>query len=181
MHSVALYSVGSTLNNALMHHHRSQQGFTLIEILITLGIIALLAGIVIVAVNPTKQFAQARNAERQAHIATILNAIGQRMADNTGIFEGSFDVAGVTYTCDALPASRAVIKSGGVDLAKCLVPTYLSIQIPVDPNGGTWTSVSSYDTTYEISMDTLGRVTVCAPNAAGETSVPDAGELCVTR
>jgi type IV pilus assembly protein PilA len=160
---------------------RFVRGFTLIEVLIVIGIIAVLAGIVIVAINPAKQFAQARNTERQSNVTAILNAIGQRIADNKGIFAGDFSVGSTTYSCDALPASDTDISSAGVNLAKCLVPTYLSTQIPVDPDGGSWTDDTNYDSNYHVVQDDLGRVTVCAPNAADEKSIPGAEAICVTR
>src|SRR3989338_3325065 len=63
-----------------------QGGFTLIEILVVIGIIAVLAAVVIIAINPARQFAQARNSQRTANVNAILNAIGQNLADNKGVF-----------------------------------------------------------------------------------------------
>ena len=64
----------------------NKRGFTLIEILVVIGMLALLSTIVLVAVNPLRQFAEARNAQRQNDVAAILNAISERIADNGGLF-----------------------------------------------------------------------------------------------
>ena len=167
-----------------MKNIKKNKGFTLIEILVVIGIIAILAAIVIIAINPAKQFAQARNTQRQAGVNTILNAIGQRMADNKGVFAGDFTVGGTTYTCPALPTTSEAILSGtgtGTDLS-CLVPTYVS-SLPTDP---TW--VPSVDTLYDVVVgencagtSNPGRITVKAPLATGETSIPGSPAVCVTR
>ena len=168
-------------------------GFTLIEILVVIGIIAVLAAIVIIAINPAKQFAQARNTQRTSDVNAILNAVGQRIADNKGIFEGSF--LSNTEHCDEIPTSDAAITSDNGTAAAndpangsgnlgCLVPTYISA-LPNDP---TWTSGS--DTLYDIVLDedcdgnaSPGRITVKAPLSTSETAIPDAAanEICVTR
>lgn len=165
----------------------SSKGFTLIEILIVIGIIAILAAIVIVAINPAKQFAQARNTQRESNINTILNAVGQRIADNKGVFAGQFTIDSVTYTCPTLTAGTvytilddAAQSSTEIDL-DCLYPTYIPAQIPVDPVGGTWTDKDTYDTKYTIEVNDTGRVTICAPNAIAEGSLPTITDLCVTR
>ncbi len=161
--------------------HPAAKGFTLIEMLVVMGIIAALSGIVITAINPAKQFAQARNNERQSGITAILNAVGQRMTDDKGTFAGPFTVGGTAYVCPQLPSAATAISSqGGIDLS-CLTPTYISTQIPVDPNGGNWTSAQNYASAYTISADALGRVTVCAPDAATESAVPGAATICMTR
>jgi len=135
---------------------KTSKGFTLIELLIVIGIIALLAGIVIVAINPARQFAQARNAQRWSNVNAILNAVGQRMADNRGLWNSVCDAVNVT-----LPTSTTNIGSGMglVNLEPCLVPTFLP-QMVQDPVGGT-----AADTRYQIMQDaTTGRITV---NAVG--------------
>jgi type IV pilus assembly protein PilA len=159
-----------------------KRGFTLIEILVVIGIIAILAAIVIIAINPAKQFAQARNSQRTANVSSILNAIGQRMADNKGVFAGAFTIGGTTYTCPSLPTAieevctaSASCPTGGIDFS-CLVPTYIPI-ISSDPGGGATTP----DTGYTVVVDAAGRVTICAPAAAGETSIPNPTSICVTR
>jgi type IV pilus assembly protein PilA len=143
------------------------KGFTLIELLVVIGIIAILAGIVIVAVNPSRQFAQARNTERQSHVSTILNAIGQNLADN----KGTFTCAGIGT---AIGTTATAIGSGATDLS-CVVPTYIPSVIPKDPDGGT-----DADTGYTIKKDALGRYTVCAPKHA-EAPIAGSVAYCQTR
>ena len=70
---------------------RLHRGFTLIELLLVMSIISILAGIVIVAINPSRQFASARNAQRRSDVKTILESIHQHAIDQGGILYSGID------------------------------------------------------------------------------------------
>lgn len=151
----------------MKNQFRKIQGFTLLELLVVIGIIAILAGVVIVALNPGRQFAQARDAQRWSHVNTILNAIGQNMADNRG-----------NWTCTgagALPTSTARqlgTGTGNYDIDPCIVPTYVSI-MPLDPSTGNASS-----TGYTVSYDSTNRrVTISATAEISSSTNP----ITVTR
>ena len=146
---------------------KTARGFTLIEILVVIGIIAILAGIVLVAINPSRQFSQANNSQRSSNVNAILNAVGQYMADNKGAIPDSADI-----TTTAKPIGSG---SGKVDLCADLMPKYLP-SLPVDPTVTTGAvidcSVSGgYDTGYEITKDANGRITISAPDAELSASI----------
>ena len=139
---------------------KQRKGFTLIEILIVIGLIAVLAGVLIVALNPARQFSQARNAQRWNNMDTIISSIIANTTDNKGTF---------TCAAGAIPTTSTdmAVGTGNYDIGPCLVPTFAA-SLPNDPSatGAHWTSPTDYDSGYSVSRDaTSGRITVTAPAA----------------
>lgn len=135
-----------------MNMKKEQTGFTLIEILVVIGMIALLATVVLVAINPARQFRQGRDSQRISNVNAILNAIGQYLADNKGSLPA------------AITTTKQNIATSGANLCAVLVPTYIP-SLPVDPSvttGPVSACTSTYDTKYKVIKDASGRVTVSA-------------------
>lgn len=145
---------------------RTQKGFTLVELLIVVGILAVLLAIVLVAINPQQQFREANNTARKADVNAILNAVSAYAADNDGQLP-----AGITGTAKTITSTTG---TGNIDLCTALVPTYIA-DLPLDPNGSLGTespagsvcsdSGATYSTGYTIQSASGNRVTVSAPGA----------------
>lgn len=137
-----------------------KEGFTLLEILLVIAAIAILAGIVILAINPSKQLKDARNVQRRADVNTILNAVYQYSVDNDGAIP-----AGVTTSSAEICATGAANCTGVINLSVLTNnETYLTA-IPSDPNG----TCAANGVCYEILKTANNRITVSAPDAEDAT------------
>ncbi len=58
-----------------------KHGFTLLELLIVIGILAILAAVVTVVLNPAELLKQARDSQRVSDLASLNSALGMYMAD----------------------------------------------------------------------------------------------------
>lgn len=139
---------------------RSQKGFTLIEILLVVAAIAILAGIVIVAINPAKQLGDTRNAQRRSDVTTILNAAYQYAIDNNGVLPTGIGTTTPTEICAAGVATSTCATDNLIDLSVLSLNSKYVTAIPSDPqkvtaNGAGYTIIKSVD----------GRLTVAAPLA----------------
>jgi type IV pilus assembly protein PilA len=143
---------------------RNKRGFTLIEILVVIGILAVLFAIALVAINPARQFSQANNTKRRSDVNAILNAIHQYAADNKGALP------------TAITTSAATIGNGTgeADICASVVTRYLAA-LPRDPlvTGGDVTDcTASYTTNYTVVKSaTDNRITVAAPGVELEETI----------
>lgn len=122
-----------------------QKGFTLIELLVVIGILGILIAVVLVAVNPSRQFASARDTQRRADLYAVTNGVYQYATEHNG----SIPVQITTNPTD--------VGTGGLNLAADLVPTYIP-SIPKDP-GPTSTDAT---TLYSMHLDANGRLVATA-------------------
>ncbi len=149
---------------------QTKKAFTLIEILLVIGMIAVLATVVFVALDPAKRFRDARDAKRSTDAQSILSAVQTFIIDNQGSLP-----AGLTTTEKQIgtAATGCAISTGGCavsGVADCINLTtplakYLKT-IPIDPSGGTASL-----TRYSIGMDVNGIVTVKACGVEGGTNI----------
>ncbi|MEK7616202.1 MAG: type II secretion system protein [Patescibacteria group bacterium] len=144
-----------------------QRGFTLIELLIVIGIIAILAAVVMIAINPARQFSQANDTARSSNINAILNAIGQYTVDNKGKLPTS-----ITTTKTEICATGAASCTGLVDLSDLTDNAIYIGEMPVDPDCPTGCAASG--TGYWVQKLANNRIFVDAPLA-------DLASISVTR
>ena len=62
---------------------RNKKGFTLVELMIVIAILAILAAIVIFALNPAELFRRARDSQRMSDLRVLSSAISYYLADAT--------------------------------------------------------------------------------------------------
>ncbi len=67
---------------------RNNKGFTLVELLIVIGIIGFLAAAILVAVDPVKRIQDSRNSQRWSEVNSILNAVLKKQVDDRALYNG---------------------------------------------------------------------------------------------
>ncbi len=111
--------------------YKQRKGFTLIEILLVIALMGILLTTVLVAINPSRQLAQVRNAQRQSHMQALQKALDFYATKN----EGSYPPGVTSSYQDVCNTGTEIVGgvtncTGKLDL-RILVPTYI-VGIPKD-------------------------------------------------
>ena len=149
-----------------------KRGFTLIELLIVIAIIAILAGVVFVSLDPLTRFRDARDASRWTDATAILSAIKVNQVDNGGSYLAAITgaTAGTNYIIGSDSSGcntgcRVTTAAACRDLSALTTGTtaYLG-EMPVSPDGSgdSWTTTK---TGYYFTRNNNGSITVGACSA----------------
>lgn len=141
------------------------EGFSLIEILVVVALIIILATITIVAINPGKNFRDARNAQRSSDVNAILNAVTQFTSQDGNTTATFGDLA----PCDEenweagtpIWDGKGTKPADAADLQTLVTQDFI-VSIPKDPSLKT-----EGESGYVICTTATGRVQIAAPGVEG--------------
>jgi len=147
---------------------KTKKGFTLIELLVVMAIMGVLASVIVVAVNPGRQLAKARDAERETDLIAILSAVMQYASEHSGDLpdtDGNPDTSNfpTVATCIGTDAGCFNLAAAG-ESGEEIVPVYLAA-MPADPKAEDPVG----NTGYTIYVDANGHLHAAA---VGETKNP---------
>lgn len=153
-------------------YKKRRSGFTLIELLIVIAIIAALAIVVFVALNPAQRLKDTRDARRTTDVATILTAIHASIVDAKGTLPAGLttgmsevQLGSAATGCAIATGGCSVVAAACTDLTTPLVK-YLKT-IPIDPS----LTAASTKTSYSVIVDANNIVTVKACGTEGTTNI----------
>ncbi|MBN2087066.1 hypothetical protein JW758_01840 [Candidatus Peregrinibacteria bacterium] len=162
---------------------RTNKGLSLTGVLITIGIIIILSGIILIAVNPAQKYAKNNDLERKSEINSILSAVYQYK--DSKIARGELPECIVNSVLTAIPECNSPLNNisdfdGAVELGKginsfdcsrTLVPYYIE-EIPVDPTP-TYTADNTGYWICQDNSDIISRIYILATGV--EDSYEDGG------
>ncbi|MDD3647134.1 MAG: prepilin-type N-terminal cleavage/methylation domain-containing protein [Candidatus Dojkabacteria bacterium] len=149
---------------------KTNQGFSLIEIIIVIAIVGIIIAITIVTFKPAEILANSRNAKRVSDIAALNSALGHWLSREGSQQSDPYSVLGLTEAgIGAITPSDGDISGEGVDatsVSELNLPAYIQI-IPTDPDG---------TTAYRIGVDDIAdpqHVLVCSDQIEFTSTYPE--------
>ena len=146
------------------------KGFTMVELLIVIGVIAVLAALAFVALNPLARFQDSRNAQRWTDVNAIIGAIKLHQVDNEGNFldtiqavseDSRYQIGTEESDCaDSCLTPTVVLEDECIDFTELADEGYLA-SVPIDPTYRN-TDYSGAETRYYFMLHSSGAIEVGA-------------------
>ena len=145
----------------LINTEKKEKKYTFLEILVVLSAITIVLVLALLAINPGKQGAEARNLQRQADISMILGEVSAYSRNMSSIPKE------IPITGECVIFGNEICKMGPYDCSDLVNLSFLSsldgeklVNIPSDP-----LYISINGTGYYIFQNGEGSITACAPYA----------------
>jgi len=143
----------------------NKHGFTLMELLVVISVIAITAAVGFVALDPASRIDDAKNSARWTDVSAIVNAIKTDQVDNGGSYLTSianatsslnFVIGTATTGCDS-GCGAITTQTTCVSLAGIVTEGYMGV-IPVGPDSG----AAATQTSYYLTKATTGNIKISA-------------------
>jgi len=147
-----------------------EAGFTLIELLIVIAILAILATVVLIAINPTQKLARTRDVGRISTVSQLGHAMQAYYTANSGEYPQDFDTLVTVGELTRIPS----------EITNTLTTTCLGVD---DAENGWCYAVDNVNHTFTVwsalESDTYLNRVGCGGVVAFATYLSDTGNVCI--
>jgi len=186
-----------------------RKGFTLLELLIVIGIIVILATITLIVLNPAEVQKEARDSVRQAELYLLNGAFSFAAVDNPDAFLGYYNVVyvslpdddpgcanlvpnlpnllvGWTYACASKDSLRKVDGTGWIPIDFSNLSAFTFSVLPIDPinsaEGGLFYTyvVGSWEVTARAESDKYREGVASVDGGTSASTIEVGSNLSIT-
>ncbi len=134
--------------------------FNCFQFFLIMAGITILITVIILAINPNRQKADIRNAQRKIDVNNILNAVYQQGVNNNGYIEPNIMIS--SESCWESSPKTEICKTGGnckdlTNLSSLTINDQYLTTLPMDPN-----NTNPNGTGYKIIKNINEKISVCS-------------------
>jgi len=134
-----------------------KNGFTIVELLIVIGIISIIAASVIMIISPAQKLLDARGATREAHMSAIGKSFHLAVVRDNGFP----DIETILNNSDCWSGENPGVTEYRDFIDTCALLIGLGEEAPLDPQGGR----------YRVRLTANGQVSVTLPETVTESAM----------